>query len=66
MKHINKGSADTLPRSTRPKSAWWFPYPDDYTDSMGDAVEFLYSNSVVRRATKAPTMLKQMFGNDDL
>jgi succinate-semialdehyde dehydrogenase/glutarate-semialdehyde dehydrogenase len=66
MKHINKGSADTLPRSTRPKSSWWFPYPDDYTGKMGDAVEFLYSNSVVRRATKAPTMLKQMFGNDDL
>jgi len=66
MKHINKGSADNLPRSRRPQSSWWFPYPDDYTDTMGDAVEFLYANSVVRRATKAPTMLRQMFGNDGL
>lgn len=68
MKHINKGSADTLPRSRRPESAWWFPYPDDYLETMGDAVEFLYANSVVRRATKAPKMVKQMFGNgkDDL
>ena len=66
MKHINRGSADNLPRSRRPQSSWWFPYPDNYTDKMGDAIEFLYSNSVVRRATKAPTMLRQMFGKDDL
>ena len=66
MKHINRGSADNLPRSRRPQSSWWFPYPDDYTDKMGDAIEFLYSNSVVRRATKVPTMLRQMFGKDDL
>jgi succinate-semialdehyde dehydrogenase/glutarate-semialdehyde dehydrogenase len=66
MKHINKGSAETLPRSRRPESAWWFPYPDDYLSTMGDAVEFLYAESVVRRATKAPTMLRQMFGGDDL
>ena len=61
-KHINKGSADTLPRSARPESAWWFPYPDDYTERMGDAVEFLYGNGVVRRASKAPSVLKGLLG----
>ena len=66
MKHINKGSADNLPRSRRPQSAWWFPYSDDYIETMGDAVEFLYAKSVVRRASKAPSMLRQMFGGDDL
>lgn len=65
-KHINKGSADTLPRSTRPESAWWFPYPDDYTERMGDAVEFLYGNGVVRRASKVPSVLKGLLGREGL
>jgi hypothetical protein len=29
---------------------------------MGDAVEFLYGNGVVRRASKAPSVLKGLLG----
>lgn len=66
MKHINKGSADTVPRSLRPETTWWFPYSDDYLETMGDGIEFLYGNGVVRRATKAPKMLKELIGRDKL
>jgi len=66
MKHINKGSADTVPRSLRPETTWWFPYSEDYLDTMGDGIEFLYGNGVVRRASKAPSMLKELFGRDSL
>jgi len=66
MKHINRGSADTVPRSLRPETTWWFPYSDDYLETMGDGIEFLYGSSVVKRATKAPTMLKELFGRKGL
>ncbi|MCX2819209.1 aldehyde dehydrogenase family protein [Haladaptatus sp. F3-133] len=66
MKHINKGSADTVPRSLRPETTWWFPYSDDYLETMGDGIEFLYGNSVVRRARKAPKMLKELIGKKGL
>jgi succinate-semialdehyde dehydrogenase/glutarate-semialdehyde dehydrogenase len=66
MKHINKGSADTVPRSLRPETTWWFPYSEDYLETMGDGIEFLYGNSIVKRASKAPGMLKELFGRKGL
>jgi len=66
LKHINRSSGDTVPRSMRPRTTWWFPYEEDYLETMGDGIEFLYGNSIVRRATKAPSMLKELLGKDGL
>lgn len=66
LKHINRSQADVFPRSTRTRDAWWFPYEDDLADTMGDGIEFLYGNGVVRRAAKAPKMLRQILGKKGL
>ncbi len=65
LKHINKGKGDTVPSSTRPETTWWFPYEDDYIETMGDGIEFLYDSSVVGKASKAPKMIKQLIGGKD-
>ncbi len=65
LKHINKGKGDTIPNSTRPETTWWFPYEDDYVETMGDGIEFLYSSGVVGMASRAPKMLKRLVGGKD-
>jgi len=66
LKHINRSSGDTVPRSMRPRTTWWFPYADDYLETMGNGIEFLYGNGIVKRASKAPSMIKELFGKDGL
>ncbi|MDY7081863.1 MAG: aldehyde dehydrogenase family protein [Halobacteria archaeon] len=63
LKHIHRGSGDTVPASTRMRPIWWFPYPDDYAEKMGDGIEFLYGKGV-KKIKKAPQVVRNLLNQD--
>ncbi len=48
-KHVHTAKGETIPKGSRIKDPWWFPYSDDFEEVLGESLDVLYGGKIKNR-----------------